>query len=109
MPISKFFVALQAAQADQGVAVGWHRQARTLVQDGKLVRITDLKLDVRGGYYLMWNDNRPLSPAAERLRDLVAEDLDRRAERLRLELAPQRAFAYPGGIAVRRSGIAGLG
>ncbi|MER8602012.1 LysR substrate-binding domain-containing protein [Mesorhizobium sp. M1339] len=66
---SKFFVALQAAQAEQGVAVGWHRLVRTLVEAGKLVRITDLKLDVRGGYYLTWNDNRPLSPAAERLRD----------------------------------------
>lgn len=66
---SKFFVALQAAQAGQGVAVGWHRLVRTLVEDGKLVKITDLKLDVRGGYYLTWNDNRPLSRAAERLRD----------------------------------------
>ncbi|MER9921249.1 MULTISPECIES: LysR substrate-binding domain-containing protein [unclassified Mesorhizobium] len=66
---SKFFVALQAAQADQGVAVGWHRLVRTSVEEGKLVRITDLELDAPGGYYLTWNDNRTLSPGAERLRE----------------------------------------
>ncbi|ESZ22994.1 LysR substrate-binding domain-containing protein [Mesorhizobium sp. L2C067A000] len=66
---SKFFVALQAAQADQGVAVGWHRLVRRSVEEGKLVRITDLKLDASGGYYLTWNDNRTLSPGAERLRE----------------------------------------
>ncbi|ESZ53446.1 LysR substrate-binding domain-containing protein [Mesorhizobium sp. L103C131B0] len=66
---TKFFVALQAAQADQGVAVGWHRLVRTLVEEGKLIRLTDLELDAPGGYYLTWNDNRSLSPGAERLRD----------------------------------------
>ncbi|MER9953161.1 LysR substrate-binding domain-containing protein [Mesorhizobium sp. M0047] len=66
---SKFFVALQAAQADQGVAVGWDRLVRTWLEEGKLVRITDLKLDARGGYYLTWNDNRTVSPGAERLRE----------------------------------------
>ncbi|OBP77890.1 LysR substrate-binding domain-containing protein [Mesorhizobium loti] len=77
---SKFFVALQAAQADQGVAVGWHRLVRTSVEEGKLVRITDLKLDAPGGYYLTWNENRVLSPGAERLRELLrkisAEELN---------------------------------
>lgn len=66
---SKFFVALQAAQADQGVCVGWHRLVQTLVEEGKLVRITDLVLDAPGGYYLTWNENRVLSPGAERLRE----------------------------------------
>ncbi|MER8659453.1 LysR substrate-binding domain-containing protein [Mesorhizobium sp. M0847] len=65
---SRVFVALQAAQADQGVAVGWHRLVRTSVEEGKLVRITDLELDAPGGYYLTWNDNRT-PPAAEQLRE----------------------------------------
>ncbi|MBM2716020.1 LysR family transcriptional regulator [Mesorhizobium caraganae] len=77
---SKFFVALQAAQADQGVAVGWHRLVRTSVEEGKLVRITDLELDALGGYYLTWNDNRTLSPGAEGLREwlrkISAEELN---------------------------------
>jgi LysR family glycine cleavage system transcriptional activator len=69
----KFFVALQAAQADQGIAVGWHRLMRPLIEEGKLVRITDLELPAPGGYYLTWNENRTLSPAAEMLRGWLRE------------------------------------
>lgn len=65
----KFFVALQATQADQGIAVGWDRLVRPLVEEGKLVKITDLEVTAPGGYYLTWYDNRKLSPAAEVFRD----------------------------------------
>jgi len=65
---SKFSVALQAAQADQGVAVGRQRLVRHLLRDGRLVRLTDLEMPAPGGYYLTWNDKRLLSPAAETLR-----------------------------------------
>ncbi|MER9883507.1 LysR substrate-binding domain-containing protein [Mesorhizobium sp. M0118] len=61
----KFFVTMQAAQANQGVAVSWRRLMRSLVDEGKLVRITDLELPAPGAYYLTWNHNRILSPAAE--------------------------------------------
>jgi DNA-binding transcriptional LysR family regulator len=74
----KFFVALQAAQANQGVALGWHRLVRPLIEEGKLVKLTDLQLPAPGGYYLTWNDNRKLSPAAESLkawlREVAAEE-----------------------------------
>jgi len=70
---SKFSVALQAAQADQGVAVGWHRLVRHLLRDGKLERLTDLELPAPGGYYLTWNERRTLSPAAETLRTWLRE------------------------------------
>lgn len=70
---SKFSVALQAAQADQGVAVGWHRLVRPLMQEGKLVRLTDLEMTAPGGYYLTWNDRRTMSPAAETLRSWLRE------------------------------------
>lgn len=69
----KFSVAVQAVQADQGIAIGWHRLVRHLVEDGKLVKITDLELAAPGGYYLTWNDNRTLSPAAELLRNWLRE------------------------------------
>ncbi len=69
----KVFVALQAAQANQGVAIGWHRIVRQLVAEGKLVRLTDLELRAPGGYYLTWNNNRSLSPAAELLRNWLRE------------------------------------
>lgn len=69
----KFSVALQAAQADQGVAVGWHRLVRQLIKEKKLVRLTDLELPAPGGYYLTWNESRPLSPASEIVRDWLRE------------------------------------
>lgn len=83
-----FFVAFQVAQADQGVAVGWHRLVRTSVEEGKLIRITDLEQDAPGGHYLTWNDNGPLSPGGRATARIVTEDLGRRAERLTSGLAP---------------------
>ncbi|MER9637916.1 LysR substrate-binding domain-containing protein [Mesorhizobium sp. M0228] len=69
----KFFVALQAAQADQGVAVGWHRLVKAQIDEGKLVRLTDLELPAPGSYYLTWYQNRTLSPAAQSLRSWIRE------------------------------------
>lgn len=63
----KFSVALQAAQANQGVAVGWSRLVRGFLQDGRLVKFTGLELPAPGGYYLTWNEKRVLSPVAETL------------------------------------------
>ena len=70
---SKFSVALEAAQANQGVAVGWYRLVRHLLKEGRLVRLTTFEMRAPGGYYLTWNDHRTLSPAAESS-ILAAED-----------------------------------
>ncbi|MFS8112646.1 LysR substrate-binding domain-containing protein [Rhizobium jaguaris] len=69
----KFSVAVQAAMADQGVAVGWDRLIRRLVEEGKLVRLTELMIPAPGAYYLTWNNNRDLSAAAVVLRDWLRE------------------------------------
>ncbi|GLS40282.1 hypothetical protein GCM10010869_58790 [Mesorhizobium tianshanense] len=45
-----------------------------MIEEGKLVRITDLEPDAPAGYYLTWNDNRSLSPEAQRLRKISAEE-----------------------------------
>lgn len=81
----KVLVALQAAQADQGIAIGWHRLVHPLVDEGKLVKITNLKLAAPGGYYMTWNVNRTLSPAAALLRDWI-----------RLMSAEERNMQYRG-------------
>jgi LysR family glycine cleavage system transcriptional activator len=70
---SKYGVALQAAQADQGVALGWHRIVRHLIEEGRLVRFTTLELPAPGSYYLSRNHHRSLSPAAETLRQWLIE------------------------------------
>ncbi len=69
----KFSVALQAAMADQGVAVGWDRLVRHLIDEGKLVRLTSLMLPAPGAYYLTSNNNRELSTAAVVLKDWLLE------------------------------------
>lgn len=69
----KFTVALLAAQANQGVALGWDRLVRPLIEEGKLVRFTDLVLPATGGYYLTWNENRVISQAARDLADWLAQ------------------------------------
>lgn len=70
---NNFTVLLQAIQDDQGVALGWERLIRPLLTAGKLVRISDLAIDAPGSYYLTWNENRALSPAAETLRGWLLE------------------------------------
>lgn len=69
----KFNVAIQAAMADQGVAIGWGRLVAEHIAAGKLVRITDLVLPAPGAYYVTWNSTRDLSAAALQLLDWIRE------------------------------------
>jgi len=77
---SSFGVVLQACQDEQGLAVGWHRLVRGLVDAGRLVPFTDLRIPSPGSYYLSWNANRQISDPTRTLRDwLIAaatEDVD---------------------------------
>lgn len=73
----KFSVCLQAAQADQGVAIGWDRLVAPLIAKGRLARLTDLELPALGGYYLTWNERRALSSAALTLRSWLRENAER--------------------------------
>jgi len=66
-------VALQAAEENQGIVLGWHSQVEALIQSGRLVRISEMETPAPGSFYLTWDETRPLSEAAQRLRDwLVA-------------------------------------
>ncbi|MER9683697.1 LysR substrate-binding domain-containing protein [Mesorhizobium sp. M0184] len=71
--LSRHFVTLQAAQTNQGVAIGWHRMVYPLIDQGKLARITGLKMPAPGGYYLSWAESRTLSPTAELVREWLRE------------------------------------
>lgn len=66
---SAFSVVLQACQDEQGLAVGWHRLVRHLLEAGKLVSFTDLSIPAPGSYYLTCNTNRDLNSATRTLRD----------------------------------------
>jgi len=70
---NNYVVALQAAEENQGIVLGWHSQVGALIQSGKLVRISEMEIPAPGSFYLTWDETRPLSEAAQRLRDwLVA-------------------------------------
>jgi DNA-binding transcriptional LysR family regulator len=69
----KFSVALQAAMADQGLVIGWHRIVDPLIREGRLVRFSDLVMQPPGGYYLTWNTGRTLSRAARQFREWMSE------------------------------------
>ncbi len=61
-------VLLQAAMDDQGVALGWERLIAPRLKAKQLYRLSDIGIEAPGAYYLTWNENRSLSPAAETLR-----------------------------------------
>ena len=76
---TNFTVLLQALQDDQGVALGWERLIAPLLADGRLVRFGDLAIDAPGSYYLTWNENRAVSPAAQTLCAWLLETAHREA------------------------------
>ena len=70
-------VLWQACQDEQGVAIGWHRLVRPLVEAGKLVRLTELRIPSPGSYHLSWNANHQVSDAVATLREwLLAASRD---------------------------------
>ena len=70
---NNYVVALQAAENNQGVALGWHSQVEGLIEAGKLLRLGEFEIPAPGAYYLTWERNRDPSPAACRLRDWLLE------------------------------------
>jgi LysR family glycine cleavage system transcriptional activator len=70
---SSFAVALQACQEDQGLAVGWHRLVHDLVEAGRIVPFTELRIPSPGAYWLTWNASRTLPPPAVTLRDWLLQ------------------------------------
>lgn len=71
---NNYVIALQAAQDNQGVALGWHSLVQPLIGAGKLCVLTDCAIDAPGAFYVCFDRNRPLSDAAQVLKDwLVGE------------------------------------
>ena len=66
---NNYVVALQAAEDNQGVALGWHSQVEPLIKNGRLLRFGEMQITAPGSYYLTWDENRPLSDAATQLRE----------------------------------------
>jgi DNA-binding transcriptional LysR family regulator len=70
---AKYTVLLAAAEANQGLAIGWDAMVRPLIDQGKLVRFSDLWLQDPIGFCLAWSDRKPLSHAARALQSWLRE------------------------------------
>lgn len=77
---SNYVVALQAAEENQGIALGWHALVEPLIQRGKLVGLDKMGITAPGSYYLTWDENRPLAANALHLRDWLL-DISKRETR----------------------------
>lgn len=65
---NNYVVALQAAEENQGVALGWHSMVAPLIERDRLVRFGDMEIKAPGSYYLTWDVDRALSAEADVLR-----------------------------------------
>ena len=101
---STFGVVLQACQDDQGLAVGWHRLVRALVDAGRLVPFTDLRIPSPGSYYPSWNANRELSDATRTLRDWLVAATELVTIAAAIE-AMMRSIIIAAGRAIPRSSL----
>ena len=85
-------MVLRACEEDQGIAVGWHRLVRPLVEEGRIVPFTDLRIPAPGSYYLSWNANHDPGDAVRMLARLAAGGRSRRG---RLTVKPHRRSRPP--------------
>lgn len=71
---NSYVIALQAAQAGQGVALGWMSLVKPLLARKLLARASPAEIAAPQSFYLTWPSREPLRPEAEILRDwLLAE------------------------------------
>ncbi|MGN6652716.1 LysR substrate-binding domain-containing protein [Trinickia sp.] len=66
--------AVQAAKYGQGVALGWHRLVRDMLERGELVRLTPVSCKPPEAYYVIVPHGRTMTPAVARLIEWLRED-----------------------------------
>lgn len=66
---NSYVIALQAAQAGQGVALGWLSLVRPLITRKVLAKASPAEIAAPQSFYLTWPARQPLRPEAEILRD----------------------------------------
>lgn len=66
---NSYVIALQAAQAGQGVALGWVSLIRPLLARRVLAQAGPAEIVAPQSFHLTWSARQPLSPEAEVLRD----------------------------------------
>ena len=70
---NSYVIALQAAQAGQGVALGWMSLVKPLIARKLLARASPAEIAAPQSFYLTWPARQPLTPEAEILRDWLLQ------------------------------------
>jgi LysR family transcriptional regulator, glycine cleavage system transcriptional activator len=73
---NSYVIALQAAQAGQGVALGWLSLVKPLIAKRALAQVTSAEIAAPQSFYLTWSTRRPLKREAEVLRDWLLTHID---------------------------------
>lgn len=74
LTFDNYLVLIQAALDGQGIALGGGRLAEDFIARGTLIRPIPASLGSKRGFYLLWPNDVPLSPAAALFREwIVAE------------------------------------
>ena len=73
---NSYVIALQAAQAGQGVALGWMSLVKPLIARKLLARASPAEIAAPQSFYLTWPARQPLRPEAEILRDWLLSQVD---------------------------------
>ncbi len=61
---NNYIIALQAAQDDQGILLGWNRLVKPFIRQGKLSRLMDASIESPGSYYLYSAIDKKLNTGA---------------------------------------------
>lgn len=78
---NNYFIALQAAQDNLGVVLGWNSLVKPLVESGKLTRLSDLEITAPGAFYVTTNASRNLTGHGQILMDWLLQTAEESANR----------------------------
>jgi DNA-binding transcriptional LysR family regulator len=73
---NSYVIALQAAEAGQGVALGWMSLVKPLIASGALVQVTAAGIAAPQSFYLTWSARKLLTREAGILRDWMLGHVD---------------------------------
>lgn len=95
LTFADYSVVLQTALSGQGLALGWISVTSKLLLDNVLVPGSEAFLDTGKNCYLIGPSNRPISPAAEVVREWMIEQIWSDVDALGHRSAPRASSSAP--------------
>jgi DNA-binding transcriptional LysR family regulator len=71
--INDYVSVIQAALNGQGIALGWRHLIDLMLDEGRLIQITEYAMNTGSAFHVVWAKDRPLSANAVKVRDWLAE------------------------------------